>query len=139
MSAERSAVTRRDLVGWGKIAAIVIPLLAAIVSAAIKLSADATSLRKDVDLIQHTIADHSRLLEGYRDVGPTLLRVTAELARLATLLDAERAQVVSLEERLQAQNRATERFWSTTWPAMETRLQRIEDKLDAAARKARYE
>jgi hypothetical protein len=123
-------ITRADLMSWAKVAAIVVPILVAIVSAAIKLSSDANAIRHDVDVLQVAVADHTRIIDGLRDVGPSLARMSDQLGKVATAADAMRVQQVTLEERARAQDQRVTQFWSLTWPAMEARLKRIEDKLD---------
>lgn len=123
-------ITRADLMSWAKVAAIVGPLLAAIIGASVKLSGDAQAIRADVDTLKATVAEHSRVIDGLRDVAPAIARMSDGLSKVASAADAMRVQQVTLEERARAQDQRVTQFWSLTWPAMEARLKRIEDKLD---------
>lgn len=123
-------ITRADMVSWAKVGAIVVPLLVAIVTAAVKLSSDANAIRHDVDVLQVAVADHGRIIDGLRDVGPSLGRMSEQLSKMAIAADAMRVQQVTLDERARAQDQRVTQFWSMTWPSMEARLKRIEDKLD---------
>lgn len=60
----------------------------------------------------------------------TLLERTGHMDRTLTALRDGQLEhgtrLLTLENRLDAQNKATERFWLTTWPSMERRLDRLE-------------
>lgn len=57
-------------------------------------------------------------------------RIFSKLDSISNTLEARGALLVSLDERFSAQQQRVALFWSTTWPSLETRLGRIESKID---------
>ena len=123
-------IRRSDLMSWAKVAMIVIPIIASIIATAVKLSVDAADLRRDVAELQVRVGEHERLLRDTAAVGPKLAEISGQLSALVKSDTEARQRFVALEARLDAQNKATERFWATTWPTLESRLGRIETLLD---------
>jgi hypothetical protein len=127
---EPKPVTQADLLSWAKVAAIVAPLLLAVVGSAVKLSGDAQAIRADVDHLKIRVAEHGAILEAQRGVSVKVAEVAQSLVVVSDELKARTLQQVAIDERLNAQNERTKQFWAVTWPGIEARLKRIEDKID---------
>lgn len=123
-------ITRADLMSWAKVAAIVLPILVAVVSAAWKLSSDASDIQHDLGTLKQTVQRHEEVLASYTDVAPALRRTVEQLGGMAAKVDGWSVEQTRLIERQTAQDQRTAQFWAITWPSMEARLKRIEDKLD---------
>lgn len=78
------------------------------------------AIETKVDKLADIQAGLSTLLERTVNMNATLGAVREGQLEHGTRL-------LTLENRLDAQNRATERFWNTTWPTMERRLDRLEN------------
>lgn len=129
-AASPAPITRADLMSWAKVVAIVLPVLIAVVSAAWKLSSDASDIQHDLSGLKATVQRHEEVLASYTDVAPALRRTVDQLGSMTTRIDGWSIEQTRLIERQNAQDQRTAQFWSVTWPSMEARLKRIEDKLD---------
>lgn len=129
-AASPAPITRADLMSWAKVVAIVLPILIAVVSAAWKLSSDASDIQHDLSGLKATVQRHEEVLASYTDVAPALRRTVDQLGSMTTKIDGWSIEQTRLIERQNAQDQRTAQFWSVTWPSMEARLKRIEDKLD---------
>lgn len=130
MTAASPPIRRADVMSWAKVVAIVAPIMATVIAASVKLSVDSAELHRDVAELQSRVAEHASVLRDYNTIMPKLALIASQLDSVVRGDNESRQRFTALEARLDAQNKATERFWATTWPALEGRLSRIETLLD---------
>lgn len=123
-----------------RLVSLVKPHIGAIVFAFSILSASVTyvlvqgSTARSIEHHENRLGAIEKKVDTLGDISKDLATLVERTGNMNTTLGAVRAgqmehgtRLLTLENRLDAQGKATERFWNTTWPTMERRLDRLEN------------
>lgn len=115
-------ITRGMIVSWGKVAAMVLPLLVAVLTATWRLSADAAEARRDAGDVRREVDSLSAQVK--RNTSIVDLHEGRWAAVMATGNDMGEIKSILVQVRL------GQTEMSAKWAAIEQRLTRIENKQD---------
>lgn len=123
-----------------RLVSLVKPHIGVIVFAFSILSASVTyvlvqgSTARSIEHHENRLGAIEKKVDALSDIQKDLSTLVERTGNMSTTLDSVRTaqenqvtRLITVEGRLDSQNKATERFWNTTWPTMERRLDRLEN------------